>query len=98
MNTKELLLKLLAERVPTGDYVNAENVAVLLENDYGTLTDLRNSKKYALRMIEHVAEAIDKLARDVEHINRKPVMYRELMESLKPMERFPADDEQPKAA
>lgn len=94
MTTKDHLLKLLSAVVPTADYLSAENVAVLLERDYGTLTDLRESRKYALRMLEHFAEAIDKLKMDVEHIKRKPVMYRELMDSLKQTERFPMDDEQ----
>lgn len=98
MDTKTKLMQLLAEIVPTADYLNAENVAVLMEGEYGTLTDLRTVRGYVIDCIETLAEDIDRLKREVDSINEKPVKYRELIDSLKPTERFPSDDEQTEKA
>ena len=68
---EQQLLAILNGHVPTTDYLNAENKARKVENEEGTLTDLRNARDYVLQTVSELADLIGKLQREVNDINNR---------------------------
>lgn len=102
--TYKKLMQVLDSAIAIEDYMNAENRATLEEKEYGTLGDLRMIRDNVKRYMEYVADEIDRLKREVDHINSKDAKIAELMDSAHSSlitmrrERFPVDDEHNAAA
>ena len=99
MNAKNALLRILAEEVPTADYINAENMARTLEQEYGRLTDLRTYRDRVLQTLDELADDIEKLKADIRSLaHMEPSIKAMVSEALAPLgDRFLADDEQKRA-
>ena len=75
------LMQVLDNTVSVEDYMNAENRATLEEKEYGTLGDLRMIRDNVKRYMEYVADEIDRLKREVDHINSKDAKIAALLDS-----------------
>lgn len=85
--TYKKLMQVLDSTIAIEDYMNAENRATLEEKEYGTLGDLRMIRDNVKRYMEYVADEIDRLKREVDHINSKDAKIAALLDG-----RGPSDD------
>lgn len=79
--TYHKLMQVVDSTIHLEDYMNAENRATLEEKEYGTLGDLRSLRDDVRWQVQQLADAIDRLQREVEHINGKDAKIAALLDS-----------------